>query len=312
MARYLFHSNKEGSAPRSHVSFLPFLANLTSSLFVAGTMASDDESDRTGRDRAPISEGSETIAEQPSPRPTLTSSRNSSSSRGRRRRKGKTRIPLSLVSIRVLQDLGYPYEVKGDVVIVHQALGQEDIDEIVKLSSEENEGPEDTASQSTRNDYPRQGKTRIPLNLASISVIKYLGYPFVIEGDTIVILQALGQDHINEILQLSHDDFQEINKSDQGTEVTSTDALVSGTLDLRDPPKTSKVCEPDLKSPEFKGAWKSPKSNLANNTIISYLYTIQAAECYMDESGLHKVTLSCLDGPPADGGEENLVKMRWL
>jgi len=51
-------------------------------------------------------------------------------------KKGKTRIPARLVSKRALIDLGYPYVEEGNVVIVQKALGQHNIDELLKLSDE--------------------------------------------------------------------------------------------------------------------------------------------------------------------------------
>lgn len=51
-------------------------------------------------------------------------------------KKGKTRIPGRLVSKRALIDLGYPYEEEGNTVIVQKALGQENIDDLLKLSED--------------------------------------------------------------------------------------------------------------------------------------------------------------------------------
>ncbi|KAK6083935.1 hypothetical protein SCUP515_01631 [Seiridium cupressi] len=51
-------------------------------------------------------------------------------------KKGKTRIPARLVSKRALIDLGYPYEEEGNTIIVQKALGQENIDDLLKLSED--------------------------------------------------------------------------------------------------------------------------------------------------------------------------------
>jgi hypothetical protein len=72
---------------------------------------------------------------------STTTSRSSSSSGGTTikseyPKKGKTRIPARLVSKRALIDLGYPYTEEGNTVIVQKALGQENIDELLKLSEE--------------------------------------------------------------------------------------------------------------------------------------------------------------------------------
>lgn len=49
-------------------------------------------------------------------------------------KKGKTRIPAHLVSRRALIDLGYPIIEEGNTVVVHKALGQDNIDSLLSLS----------------------------------------------------------------------------------------------------------------------------------------------------------------------------------
>ncbi|RYP75893.1 hypothetical protein DL771_002157 [Monosporascus sp. 5C6A] len=55
-------------------------------------------------------------------------------------KKGKTRIPARLVSTRALIDLGYPFiqevPLKGNTIVVQKALGQENIDDVLKLSED--------------------------------------------------------------------------------------------------------------------------------------------------------------------------------
>ncbi|KAK8150176.1 hypothetical protein G3M48_003677 [Beauveria asiatica] len=58
---------------------------------------------------------------------------------------------------------------------------------------------------SVRAEYPKKGKTRIPTRLVSTKVIIDLGYPYVEEGNTIIIQKALGQEHIDELLRLSEE-----------------------------------------------------------------------------------------------------------
>lgn len=50
------------------------------------------------------------------------------------RRKGKTRIPKHLAHKAAILDLGYPYEERGDVVVIQKTLEKEKIDELVSLS----------------------------------------------------------------------------------------------------------------------------------------------------------------------------------
>ncbi|KAI9677764.1 MAG: hypothetical protein M1829_002536 [Trizodia sp. TS-e1964] len=54
-------------------------------------------------------------------------------------------------------------------------------------------------------DAPRRGKTRMPRRLIHIQAINQLGWPYEEEGDTIVILRALGKDHIDEVMRLSEE-----------------------------------------------------------------------------------------------------------
>ncbi|KAG4270639.1 hypothetical protein FPRO04_02620 [Fusarium proliferatum] len=70
-----------------------------------------------------------------------SSSRSSSSSGGTTvkseyPKKGKTRIPAKLVSKRALIDLGYPFFEEGTTIIVQKALGQDNIDELLKVSED--------------------------------------------------------------------------------------------------------------------------------------------------------------------------------
>jgi hypothetical protein len=76
-----------------------------------------------------------------SSRTSTTTSRSSSSSGGTTIRseypkKGKTRIPARLVSKRALIALEYPFHEEGNTIIVQKALGQDNIDELLRLSEE--------------------------------------------------------------------------------------------------------------------------------------------------------------------------------
>ncbi|KAL1878035.1 hypothetical protein VTK73DRAFT_8259 [Phialemonium thermophilum] len=79
-------------------------------------------------------------------------------------------------------------------------------------------------SVKSKNEYPKKGKTRIPARLVSKRALIDLGYPFVEEGKTIVVLRALGQENIDDLLKLSED----YKKSDLelATGRTSTDDVV--------------------------------------------------------------------------------------
>ncbi|KAI8307973.1 hypothetical protein K4K59_010537 [Colletotrichum sp. SAR11_240] len=99
---------------------------------------------RRRRDRSresKVSRSTRTKSHRSSSRSSSTSSRSTSTSgattiRSEYPKKGKTRIPARLVSKRALIDLGYPYLEEGNTVIVLKALGQDNIDELLKLSEE--------------------------------------------------------------------------------------------------------------------------------------------------------------------------------
>ncbi|KAI0469184.1 hypothetical protein F4859DRAFT_516534 [Xylaria cf. heliscus] len=63
---------------------------------------------------------------------------------------------------------------------------------------------------TTKSEYPKKGKTRIPLRLISVRAIMELQYPYVIEGNTVIIQKALGQQNIDDLLRLS-DDYKKVD-----------------------------------------------------------------------------------------------------
>ncbi|KAM0351881.1 hypothetical protein ACHAPU_002395 [Fusarium lateritium] len=92
-----------------------------------------------GRDRSRESRSTKTHSVRSSS--YGSSSRSSSSSGGTTvkseyPKKGKTRIPAKLVSKRALIDLGYPFFEEGNTIIVQKALGQDNIDELLKVSED--------------------------------------------------------------------------------------------------------------------------------------------------------------------------------
>jgi len=56
-----------------------------------------------------------------------------------------------------------------------------------------------------RSEFPKRGKTRMPRRLVNIKAIINLGYPYEEEGETIVIQQALGKEHIDEVIRISRE-----------------------------------------------------------------------------------------------------------
>ncbi|KAJ2974345.1 hypothetical protein NUW58_g8688 [Xylaria curta] len=65
---------------------------------------------------------------------------------------------------------------------------------------------------TSKSEYPKKGKTRIPVRLVSIRAIVELQYPYVIEGNTIIVQKALGQQNIDDLLRLS-DEYKKAEPS---------------------------------------------------------------------------------------------------
>ncbi|KAH8176919.1 sulfatase domain-containing protein [Sarocladium implicatum] len=97
-------------------------------------------------------------------RSSASSSRSSSSGgttiRSEYPKKGKTRIPARLVSKRALIDLRYPYEEEGNTIIVQKALGQHNIDELLKLSEDYKQSDQEVAdARSSAGDIAEERRT---------------------------------------------------------------------------------------------------------------------------------------------------------
>ncbi|PNY27275.1 Uncharacterized protein TCAP_02799 [Tolypocladium capitatum] len=76
-------------------------------------------------------------------------------------KKGKTRIPVRLVSRRALIDLSYPFVEEGNTIIVQKALGQDNIDELLKLSEEYNKGRSTNAGSGCRQKLTRSAELEV-------------------------------------------------------------------------------------------------------------------------------------------------------
>ncbi|KAF4973519.1 hypothetical protein FSARC_216 [Fusarium sarcochroum] len=100
---------------------------------------------RNRRGRSRESRSTRTRSVRSSSYGSRSSSKSSSSSGGTTvkseyPKKGKTRIPAKLVSKRALIDLGYPFFEEGNTIIVQKALGQDNIDELLKVSEDYKKG----------------------------------------------------------------------------------------------------------------------------------------------------------------------------
>ncbi|KAK3936566.1 hypothetical protein QBC46DRAFT_25967 [Diplogelasinospora grovesii] len=72
-------------------------------------------------------------------------------------------------------------------------------------SSASSSSSSSSGGTAVKSEYPKKGKTRIPARLVSKRALIDLGYPFVEEGNTIVVQKALGQENIDDLLKLSAD-----------------------------------------------------------------------------------------------------------
>ncbi|KAI2464660.1 hypothetical protein F4781DRAFT_412239 [Annulohypoxylon bovei var. microspora] len=81
--------------------------------------------------------------------------------------------------------------------------------------------------KSVKSEYPKKGKTRIPVRLVSKMALIDLGYPFVEEGNVIVVQKALGQQNIDDLLKLS----EEYKKSEQ--EIAAARSVAAGVVEER-------------------------------------------------------------------------------
>ncbi|KAI0164075.1 hypothetical protein GGR57DRAFT_274132 [Xylariaceae sp. FL1272] len=106
-------------------------------------------------------------------------------------------------------------------------------------SSSSESGGTTVTSKSKTTEYPKKGKTRIPSRLVSIRAIMDLQYPFIEEGNTIIIQRALGQQNIDDLLKMS----EEYKRVD--AEISATRSIAPGIEERKEefsiPPKAPTV-----------------------------------------------------------------------
>ncbi|KAF4634915.1 hypothetical protein G7Y89_g3199 [Cudoniella acicularis] len=78
-------------------------------------------------------------------------------------------------------------------------------------SSSRGSSSSSTSFETVKSEFPKRGKTRMPARLVSKQVIIDLGYPFEEEGETIIIMKALGRENIDEVIKLS-EDYKKVEK----------------------------------------------------------------------------------------------------
>ncbi|KAH8808551.1 hypothetical protein F5884DRAFT_858081 [Xylogone sp. PMI_703] len=95
----------------------------------------------------------------------------------------------------------YPERIKEKEIIKERRRSRRR--SVSSSSSSESDRETVKSIKSSKSEYPKRGKTRIPGKLVSKKAIIDLGYPFEEDGTTIVILKALGREHIDQVIQLS-------------------------------------------------------------------------------------------------------------
>ncbi|KAJ4419839.1 hypothetical protein N0V85_000817 [Neurospora sp. IMI 360204] len=77
---------------------------------------------------------------------------------------------------------------------------------------------------TSKSEYPKKGKTRIPSRLLSRRALIESGYPFVEEGTTTIIQKALGQEHIDHLLKMS-DEYKKAELEIQASRSSAGDII---------------------------------------------------------------------------------------
>jgi hypothetical protein len=123
----------------------------TATTGTTGTTRRSRRSDSRGRSRRSDSRSRSSVSSRSR---SSSSSRSDTTVRSEYPKKGKTKVPARLVSIRAIIDLGYPYVDQGNVIIIQKALGQANIDELLKLSEEYKKSElETSAARSSAGDF---------------------------------------------------------------------------------------------------------------------------------------------------------------
>ncbi|KFZ04306.1 hypothetical protein V502_10248, partial [Pseudogymnoascus sp. VKM F-4520 (FW-2644)] len=94
-------------------------------------------------------------------------------------------------------------------------------------STSSSEFSQTSTVRTSKSQFPKRGKTRMPARMVSKRAIIELGYPFEEEDTTIIIQKALGREHIDEVLQLSEKYRKEIKTEhvDKIVEETHTERI---------------------------------------------------------------------------------------
>lgn len=112
---------------------------------------------------------------------------------------------------------------------------------------------------TAKSEYPKKGKTRIPIRLISIRAVVEFQYPYVIEGNTVIIQKALGQQNIDNLLKLS----EEYKKAD--AELTASRSVTSAIVEER---REERFTIPPPASHTLVRAPPPPPIEIARDTMI--------------------------------------------
>ncbi|KAI1111485.1 hypothetical protein F5Y14DRAFT_309289 [Nemania sp. NC0429] len=112
---------------------------------------------------------------------------------------------------------------------------------------------------TVKSEYPKKGKTRIPIRLISIRAVVEFQYPYVIEGNTVIIQRALGQQNIDDLLKLS----DEYKKAD--AELTASRSVTSAVVEER---REERFTIPPPAPPTYIRAPPPPPVEITRDTMV--------------------------------------------
>ncbi|KAI0390081.1 hypothetical protein F5Y17DRAFT_446120 [Xylariaceae sp. FL0594] len=124
---------------------------------------------------------------------------------------------------------------------------------------------------TAKSEYPKKGKTRIPVRLVSIRAILELEYPYVIEGNTIIIQKALGQKNIDDLLRLS----EEYKKAD--AELAAARSVPGAVVEER---KDELFTIPPPAPPTVTRAPPPPPVEMVRDTMIREISPVRSHTSY--------------------------------
>ncbi|KAI0204510.1 hypothetical protein F4808DRAFT_345357 [Astrocystis sublimbata] len=152
---------------------------------------------------------------------------------------------------------------------------------------------------TAKSEYPKKGKTRIPLRLVTIRAIVESEYPYVIEGTTVIIQKALGQQNIDDLLKLS----DEYKKADD--EITAARSNAGALVEER---KEELYSIPPPAPPTLIRAPPPPQSEVIKETVVREISPSRTAHTAHTATSRHTSrTPVVIEAQPREVSDNTLV-----